>query len=136
MKFMLTIFEKDGGSYRTLDAESQKAYWAAWKAYSEAIHAAGVFAGGSALEAPETATTLRLRQGRTQVQDGPYADSKEQLAGFILVEAPSLDEALRWAERLPPLAYGGAVEVRATFDGRARAEAAGGSAAAAPATLA
>ena len=83
----------------------------AWRAYYNALVEAGVYVGGDALELPETATTLRLREGKRHVQDGPYADTKEQLAGFIVVEVPSVDAALEWAARCPGAALG-AVEVR------------------------
>ena len=71
----------------------------------------GVYAGGDPLEVPDIATTVRLKDAKRLVQDGPYADTKEQLAGFIILELPSLDEALDWAARCPK-ASSGAVEVR------------------------
>src|SRR5690348_811615 len=83
----------------------------AWRAYYKALVEAGVYVGGNALEVPETATTVRLRQGKRRVQDGPYADTKEQLGGFIILELPSLDAALEWAARCPGAAIG-SVEVR------------------------
>jgi len=83
----------------------------AWRAYYNALVEAGVYVGGDALELPETATTVRLREGKRHVQDGPYADTKEQLAGFVVVEVPSVDAALEWAARCPGAALG-AVEVR------------------------
>ena len=83
----------------------------AWRAYYNALVEAGVYVGGDALELPETATTVRLREGKRHVQDGPYADTKEQLAGFIVLEVPSVDAALEWAARCPGAALG-AVEVR------------------------
>lgn len=83
----------------------------AWRAYYKALAEAGVYAGAQALEVPETGTTVRMRDGQRRVQDGPYADSKEQLAGFIILDLPSLDAALEWAARCPGAARG-AVEVR------------------------
>jgi hypothetical protein len=64
-----------------------------------------------ALELPETGTTVRVREGKRRVQDGPYADTKEQLGGFIILELPSVDAALEWAARCPGASIG-AVEVR------------------------
>ena len=84
---------------------------AAWRAYYKALVEGGVYVGGNALEVSETGTTVRLREGKRRVQDGPYADTKEQLAGFIIVEVPSVDAALEWAARCPGVAQG-AVEVR------------------------
>ena len=83
----------------------------AWRAYHKALVAAGVYVGGSALELPETGTTVRVQEGKRRVQDGPYADTKEQLAGFIILEVPSVDGALEWAARCPGASIG-AVEVR------------------------
>jgi hypothetical protein len=73
----------------------------AWRAYHKAIVEAGVYVAADALEVPETGTTVRLRDGTRRVQDGPYADTKEQLAGFIILELPSVDAALDWAARCP-----------------------------------
>jgi len=83
----------------------------AWRAYYKALVDAGVYVGSDALEVPEAATTVRLREGKRRVQDGPFAETKEQLAGFIVLELPSLDSALEWAARCPG-ASRGAVEIR------------------------
>jgi hypothetical protein len=72
---------------------------------------AGIYVGGDPLEVPETATTVRLKEGKRRVQDAPFADTKEQLGGFIILELPSLDAALDWAARCPA-ASRVAVEVR------------------------
>ena len=83
----------------------------AWGAYTKALIDAGVMRGGNALKPSYTATTVRLRDGQREVQDGPYADTKEHLGGYYLIEVPDLDEALAWAAR-NPAASTGAVEVR------------------------
>ena len=83
----------------------------AWSAYTRAMKEAGVMRGGNALQPGSTATTVRLREGRRDVHDGPYADSKEELGGYYVIEVPDLDAALHWAARNPAAAYG-AVEVR------------------------
>jgi hypothetical protein len=83
----------------------------AWRAYHKALVEAGVYVSANALEVPETGTTVRVREGKRGVQDGPYADTKEQLAGFIILEVPSIDAALEWAARCPGASFG-AVEVR------------------------
>lgn len=87
---------------------------AAWGAYTQALINAGVMRGGNALKPSYTATTVRLRDGQREVQDGPYADTKEHLGGYYLIEVPDLDEALAWAAR-SPAASTGAVEVRPVF---------------------
>jgi hypothetical protein len=83
----------------------------AWRAYYKALVEAKVYVSGDALEVAETATTVRLRDGKRRVQDGPYADTKEQLAGIIVLELPSIDAALDWAARCPGASLG-AVEIR------------------------
>jgi len=83
----------------------------AWAAYTRAMLDAGVMVGGSALHPASSATTVRLHEGQRDVQDGPYADTKEQLGGFYLIDVPDLDAALGWAARNPAAATG-AVEVR------------------------
>jgi hypothetical protein len=67
--------------------------------------------GGAGLESPDAATTLRIQDGKVQVQDGPFLDSKEQLGGFFLIDVPDLDEAIKWASRIP-ISSLGKVEVR------------------------
>jgi hypothetical protein len=88
----------------------------AWRAYYKALIDAGIYVGGAPLEAPSTGATVRVHGGERRVQDGPYADTKEQLGGQIVIEVPSLDEALDWAARCPTAATG-AIEVRALSSG-------------------
>lgn len=83
----------------------------AWSAYTRALIDAGVMRGGNALRPGFAATTVRLRDQRRDVQDGPYADSKEELGGYYIIDVPDLDAALQWAARNPAASYG-AVEVR------------------------
>ena len=82
-----------------------------WGAYTRALIEAGVMVGGEALHPAHTATTIRMKDGRRDVQDGPYADTKEQFGGFYVIDVPDLDTALDWAARSPAAATG-AVEVR------------------------
>jgi hypothetical protein len=84
---------------------------AAGRAYGEALQAAGVLIGGAGLESPRSATTVSVRDGKRHVQDGPYAETKEFLAGVGIIEVPDLDTALEWAARHPAAAYS-RVEVR------------------------
>jgi hypothetical protein len=83
----------------------------AWRAYYRALVDAGVYVGGAPLQPPSTGATVRVHAGRRRVQDGPYADTKEQLGGQIVLDVASLDDALDWAARCPTAATG-AVEVR------------------------
>lgn len=111
MQYAILIYETpDIFATRTQDPDSD-AYVGAWRAYYQALVESGAYVGGTPLHMPETATTIRQRDGKHLIQDGPYADTKEQLGGFILIEAPSLDAALAWAARCPAATMG-AVEVR------------------------
>jgi hypothetical protein len=107
MQFALLIYE----SPEALATRQSDAYIGAWRAYYRALVDAGIVVAGDPLQVPETGTTVRIQEGKRRVQDGPYADTKEQLGGFIILELPSLDAALEWAARCPA-ASAGAVEVR------------------------
>jgi len=107
MQYALLIYETSADFARRTDAT----HFGAWRAYYKAVLEAGVYAGVKPLDAPETGTTVRRRDGKALVQDGPYASSKEQLGGFMLLELPSLDAALEWAARCPAASYG-TVEIR------------------------
>jgi hypothetical protein len=93
------------------DPEKGKAFWASFLPYLQAIKDSGIFVSGAGLQAPATATTLRFGQGQRLVQDGPVAETKEQLGGLIVIDVPNLDTAMEWAGRYPG-GPGGAVEVR------------------------
>ena len=84
---------------------------AAYSAYTEALTKAGVIAGSNRLQPSTSATTVRVDNGKTQVLDGPYAETKEQLAGYYMLEVPDLDAALSWASRCPGASHG-VVELR------------------------
>jgi hypothetical protein len=110
MQFALLIFESPE-AFATRKAPESNPYLGAWRAYYKTLVEAGIHVGGDPLEVPETATTVRVMEGKRRVQDGPFADTKEQLAGFMILELPSLDAALDWAAQCPA-ASAGAVEVR------------------------
>jgi hypothetical protein len=110
MQFALLIYESPE-AFAARKSDGTDSYTGAWRAYHKALVESGVFVGGEPLEAPETGTTVRIQNGKRGVQDGPYADTKEQLGGFTILELPSLDAALEWAARCPA-ASSGAVEVR------------------------
>lgn len=110
MQFALLIYESpEAFAQRTSDGTDT--YTGAWRGYYKAMVESGVYVAGDPLEVPETGTTIRIREGKRGVQDGPYADTKEQLGGFTILELPSLDAALEWAARCPAASYG-VVEVR------------------------
>ena len=110
MQFALLICEAPEAFAMRKNGDNDP-YLGAWRAYYKSVVEAGVYVGGNALDVPDTGTTVRVKEGKRRVQDGPYADTKEQLAGFMLLELPSLDAALDWAARCPAAALG-AVEVR------------------------
>jgi hypothetical protein len=110
MQFALLIFESPE-AFAARNAAENDAYLGAWRAYYKALVEAGIYVGGEPLQAPETGTRVQLKDGKRRVQDGPFADTKEQLGGFTILELPSLDAALEWAARCPAAAIG-AVEVR------------------------
>jgi hypothetical protein len=105
MQYAILVYETEH------DFAHRDHHMPAYRAYSQALGEAGVMVGGVALHPSHTATTLRLQNNQRQVQDGPYADTKEQLGGFFLIDVPDLDTALNWAARCPA-ASNCAVEVR------------------------
>lgn len=115
MQYAILIYEPEQ-QFDQRKRPDDDTFWAPWRAYHRALVEAGVYVGGSPLERPDTtATTVRVRGGERQVQDGPFADSKEQLGGFIIIEVLTLDAALEWASRCPAAEYG-TVEVRPLAD--------------------
>ena len=110
MQFALLIYESPE-AFATRNSDGSDSYTGAWRAYYRALEHAGVYVGGDPLQAPETGTTVRMKNGKLHVKDGPFADTKEQLGGFTILEVPSLDAALEWAARCPAASLG-AVEVR------------------------
>jgi hypothetical protein len=111
MQYMLIMTETAAELAKRNDPRQAPTYWGAWGAYVEAIRKAGIVVNGDGLQPPETATTIRVRDGKRLVQDGPFADSKEMLGGYFIIEVANLDVALDWAAK-SPAATGGAVEVR------------------------
>jgi hypothetical protein len=110
MRYALLIYENPQALASRENGEGDP-YLGAWRAYHKALVQAGIYVDGDPLNLPETGTTVRLTDGRRHIQDGPYANTKEQLGGFTILELPSLDAALEWAARCPAAAAG-AVEVR------------------------
>jgi hypothetical protein len=113
MQYLLTLYADESG-WDQLTPQQQQQGVAAYAAYTEALKSAGVLINSNRLRPSTTATTLRTANGKTQVLDGPFADSKEQLGGYYLIEAPDLDAAMQWAGRCPGVQHG-IVEVRAVW---------------------
>jgi hypothetical protein len=110
MQYLLMLYVNEAGWPKLSKAEQEQGT-AAYMAYTEALAAAGVLKGANRLQPSSIATTVRTTNGKTQVLDGPYADSKEQLGGYYLIDVPDLDAALSWAARCPTVGHG-VVEVR------------------------
>jgi hypothetical protein len=110
MKYMLLIYGNEAGML-SASKETASQSMAAYSAYTEAMKKAGVHLGGDRLRPTSAASTVRVANGKTQVLDGPYAETKEQLAGYYMIDVPDLDAALSWAARCPGAANG-TMEVR------------------------
>jgi hypothetical protein len=110
MQYMLLLYS-DSRSFLKMTPEQQKEGLAAYQAYMEALDKAGVCKGSNRLQPTSAATTVRITNGKTQVLNGPYVETKEQLGGYFLIDVPDLDAALSWAARCPGSSHG-TVEVR------------------------
>ncbi|MBX3586838.1 MAG: YciI family protein [Ramlibacter sp.] len=110
MQYMLMFYISPEDVASRTD-ERAEAYMAGWNAYVGAMYQSGVVLSGEGLDPPSTATSLRIRGDKRSVQDGPFADTKEQLGGFFIIDVATLDAALEWAARAPCASTGG-VEVR------------------------
>ncbi len=110
MQYLLMLYLDEAAWPKMTQAEREQGM-AAYTAYTEALRGADVLRGSNRLQPTSAATTVRLADGKPQVLDGPFADSKEQLGGYYLIEAPDLDAALAWAARCPAAGHG-VVEIR------------------------
>jgi hypothetical protein len=110
VKYILLIYETPA-DFASRTSDNRPDYVAAWRTYHQALLEAGAYVGGAPLKSVAMATTVRVTDGKRLVQDGPFAEAKEQLGGFMILELPSLDAALAWAARCPTAATG-TVEVR------------------------
>jgi hypothetical protein len=110
MKYMLLIYGNEGGMQSASKQQVDQTL-AAYGAYTQAMQKAGVLGAGDRLRPSSAASTVRVVDGKTKVLDGPYADTKEQLGGFYMIDVPDLDTALSWAARCPGASYG-TLEVR------------------------
>jgi hypothetical protein len=114
MQYMLMIYGKES-DWATMSQAQQEQGMAAYAAYSEALAKAGVIKGSNRLRPIADSTVVRVADGKTQVLDGPYAETKEQLGGYFLIDVPDLDAAISWAARCPAASHG-TVEVRPIWE--------------------
>lgn len=110
MKYMLLIYDAEVHGAEPPAEELQK-----WFDVTAEMQKEGIMVAGDALQPTPTATTVRARNGRTVTSDGPFAETKEQLGGYYLIDVPDLDEAVRWAGKLPNVGRG-SVEVRPVME--------------------
>jgi hypothetical protein len=110
MQYLLMAYVDESG-WPKMSKSDQEQGIAAYAAYGEALKTSGVMKGSNRLQPSSVATTVRSTNGKSQVLDGPYVDSKEQLGGYFLIDVPDLDAALSWASRCPAVNHG-VVEVR------------------------
>jgi hypothetical protein len=114
MKYLLTIYN-DESAYADVTPEQIQQVMAAYEAFGREVTEAGAMLGGEGLQTSDTATTVRVRDGQTLTSDGPFADTREQLGGYYLLECRDLDEAIGWAAKIPG-AHDGTIEVRPVMD--------------------
>ena len=110
MQYLLMLYVNQAGWSKLTPAEQEQGV-AAYSAYTGALTKAGVLKGSNRLQPTTAATTVRMANGKAQVLDGPYADSKEHLGGYYLLDVADLDAAISWAARCPAASHG-VVEVR------------------------
>ena len=114
MKYMLLIYETER-NWQAMPTAESKAIHDEYMTLARDLKTAGKFLGGDALQSVHTATTVRIRDGKLTTTDGPFAETRDQLGGFYLVEAKDLDEATQFAQRIPA-ARNGAVEIRPVME--------------------
>jgi hypothetical protein len=110
MQYLLMLHSEEAGWDRMTKEQQQQGY-AAYMAYTEALKQAGALRGSNRLRPSSAATTVRVANGKPQVLDGPYVESKEQIGGYYLIDVADLDAAISWAARCPGASHG-TVEVR------------------------
>lgn len=109
MKYLLLMYANDAEAPQT--QEELQALQPAWFAYMKEAQAAGVLLSNNGVAPGSSATTVRLRNGKTLITDGPFAETHEQLGGYSVLECQDLDEAIRWAKKIPTVNYG-SIEIR------------------------
>lgn len=109
-QYMILIYGSES-AWSQLPAEVAQKSFQAFMAYNKELAESGVLRSGGQLQSTNTSTTVRMREGKLATTDGPFAETKEQLGGYYVIDVDSLDDALRWASKCPA-AQGGSIEVR------------------------
>ena len=115
MKYMMLVYDNEK-AMEGKSPEEMEEFVGAWSQYTEDFQKSGKMLAGEALQPTSTATTVRATESRTITSDGPFAETKEQLGGFFIVDADDLDEAIERAAKMPHIACGGTVEVRPVME--------------------
>lgn len=110
MQYMLLIYSSEAEWSKIPPNEADKIF-GSYMGYTQDMAKAGVLRAGEALKPINTATTVRVRSGKVTTTDGPFAETKEQLGGYYIIDVPSLDEAIKWASKCPSAPFG-SIEVR------------------------
>src|SRR5260370_12722291 len=110
MQYLLALYAEEAGWSKLTKAEKEQAM-GAYTAYTEALRKAGALKGSNRLQPSATATTVRVANGKSQVLDGPFVETKEQMGGYYLIDVADLDAAISWAARCPGASHG-VMEVR------------------------
>ena len=110
MQYMLLAYA-DVNQFLKMKPDEQKEAYGAYQAFMEALKKAGAYQASGRLQPTSTATTVRVKDGKTQVLNGPYMETKEQLGGYFLIDVPDLDAAISWAARCPASTHG-TLEIR------------------------
>ena len=113
MQYLLLIYDREA-DWQGRVPQQDEAYMAEFRSFTRSIIASGEFKGGDALQSADTATSVRIRDGQVLLTDGPFAETREQLGGYYLVEAPDLDRAIELAAGIPT-ARRGTIEIRPLF---------------------
>ena len=109
MKYLLLMFANESEA-----PEDMSGMYEAWTAYMNEANAAGVMLSNGGVAPGSSATTVRVREGKSLITDGPFAETHEQFGGYSLIECENLDEAIRWAEKIPTVKYG-SIEIRPLY---------------------
>ena len=122
MQYMLLIYDPDPQAWAEMSDADRQAIMQDYFAYTDELRQAGNLVAGDALQGPDTAKSVRVRDGQQSATDGPFAETKEHLGGYYLIDVDTLDEAIEWAAKVPGARYG-TIEVRPVMQVPAEARA-------------